>query len=124
MKKSFTLIEVLIATILVFITSITVLSSIGNTKKLIQMIQNNKIFYLKASLITNEYNKNGQNLYEYVNDFNIDNDIIIKNLKSTKYEYNLKTIKYISLPKYKEVISKLEIYDKYHSLVIYKLDIK
>jgi len=124
MKKSFTLIEVLIATILVLISSIAILSTISNTKQLTEIIKKNKSFYLKASIIVNESKKNRTNLYEYLDDFKIDNDSIIKHLKKTNFKYKITNSKNSFFSNYQKSTIKMDIYNKHHSLLVYKLEIK
>ena len=127
MKKSFTLIEVLVATFIVFIAVTAILNSVANTKHFFNLITQNKFFTLGSSVVFIEQ-KHRKNLYEDLIDFNITNDEIIEDLKK----------KQIKLKIYKDFsedfnnsdanltfsIDKLKAYDKEHSTYVYKIGIK
>ena len=127
MKKSFTLIEVMVAVMIVFVVVSVAMNIVGNNKKLIQMFIENKDFALKSSVAFIE-NKDVKNNYERLINFNIKNDKIIHILKKdeikldtiedTRQEYNLTKFNFT------EIIDKLKAYDKTHSAIIYSTDIK
>ena len=123
MKKSFTLIEVLVATLIFFIVTIAIFNSISNSKFLFQKIDEYKKFSLASSVIFVE-KKNGKNLYEDLLDFNITNDKIIHTLK--KYEIKFTRTNDLSkeMNKTKIFINRLKAYDKYNSTYIYSLGLK
>ena len=127
MRKAFTLIEVMIAVMIVFIVVSAILNVVSNNKKLISLFIENKNFALKASVAFIE-NKDVKNNYERLIDFNITNDKIIHILKKDaiklakeedlREEYNFSSINFT------EIIEKLKAYDKYHSVTIYSIGIK
>jgi len=123
LKKSFTLIEVLVATLIFFIVTIAIFNSISNSKFLFQKIDEYKKFSLASSVIFVE-KKNGKNLYEDLLDFNITNDKIIHTLK--KYEIKFTRTNDLSkeMNKTKIFINRLKAYDKYNSTYIYSLGLK
>ena len=127
MKKAFTLIEVMVATIIVFLVTFAVLDSISNTRKLFKILSSHKQFNLISSIAFLQQNKN-KNLYEKLIGFNITNDKIIHILK--KYSINLeKEFDYsneynVSNIKIKEMIYKTKAYNKYNSSTIYEIGIK
>lgn len=127
MKKSFTLIEVLVATLIVFLVVNAVYQSISNYKFLIHSLKDYRNFVLASSIVFIE-KKERKNLYENLIDFNITNDEIIKNLK--KYTIKLEIIKdfshdyNLSGKKINFYIHKLKAYNKFHSTYIYDLGIK
>jgi prepilin-type N-terminal cleavage/methylation domain-containing protein len=127
LKKAFTLIEVMVAVMIVFVVVSVAINLVSNNKKLIQMFIENKNFALKASVAFIE-NKDVKNNYERVIDFNIKNDKIIHILKNdeikletiedTRQEYNFTKFNFT------EVINRLKAYDKTHSVVIYSIGIQ
>ena len=127
MKKAFTLIEVMVATVLVFLVTFAILNSISNIRGLFRVFDSHKKFELISSISFLQPNKS-KNLYEKLIEFNITNDKIIHTLK--KYSIDLeKEIDYsneynISNMKIKEVIYKLKAYDKYNSSIVYEIGIQ
>jgi len=123
MKKGFTLIEVMIATVIVMIASFAVLSMSSNSKHLFNLITQNNDFTLKASVIAIE--QKNKNLYENVLDFNITNDYIIHTLKKYKFDFqikkNIKVFKEFGL---KEEIKTINVYNKHHQIQVYEVEIK
>jgi len=127
LKKAFTLIEVMVAVMIVFVVVSAILNVINNNKKLIQIFIENKNFALKASVAFIE-NKDVKNNYEKLIDFNITNDKIIHILKNdsielireedSREEYNFSNINFT------KVIEKLKAYDKTHSTTIYSIGIR
>jgi Na+-transporting NADH:ubiquinone oxidoreductase subunit NqrC len=127
LRKSFTLIEILIAVTLFFIVVESVLNVVSVHKKLIYLFEKNKDFALKASIAFIE-NKNVKNNYERVIEFNIKNDNIIyilkkdkikiEKIKDTQQEYNFSNMHF------NETIEKLKAYNKYNSLIIYSIGVK
>jgi len=86
LKKAFTLIEVTVATVLVFLVTFAVLNSISNIRHLFKVFDSHKKFELISSIAFLQPNKS-KNLYEKLIEFNITNDKIIHTLK--KYSINL-----------------------------------
>jgi len=123
LKNSFTLIEVLIATLIFFLVTIAVFDTISNSKFLFQKINEYKKFSLVSSVVFVE-KKNRKNLYEELIDFNITNGKIIHTLK--KYKIKLTKINDLSedINGTKFFINKLKAYDKYHSTYVYSLGFK
>ena len=123
MKKSFTLIEVLIATLIFFLVTMAVFDAISNSKFLLKKIDEHKNFSLASSVVFVE-KKDRKNLYEDLIEFNITNDKIIHTLK--KYEIKLQILNDVSedMNGTKIFINKLKAYDKYHSSYIYSLGFK
>jgi len=123
MKKGFTLIEVMIATVIVLIASFAILSMSSNSKYLFNLITQNNDFTLKASVVAIEQKKG--NLYENLKNFNITNDYIIHILK--KYKFHFK--KDIDVQEFKDFnITKetdiLNIYNSHNQMQIYEVKIK
>jgi len=127
LKRAFTLIEVMVAAVLVFLVTFAVLNSISNIRHLFKVFDSHKEFELISSIAFLQPDKS-KNLYEKLIEFNITNDKIIHTLK--KYSINLeKEIDYsneynISNMKIKEVIYKLKAYDKYNSSIVYEIGIQ
>jgi len=127
LKKAFTLIEVMIAVIIVFITVDAVMNVVGNNKHLIQILLENKNFALKSS-VAFFGKKNMKNNYERLIDFNITNDKIIHVLKKDEIkverDQDLKQDYNFSNSAISEVIDRLKAYDKTHSTTIYSIGIQ
>jgi len=125
LKKSFTLIEVLVATLIFFLVTMAIFDSISNSKFLFQRIDEYKNFSLRSSIVFVEKKKR-KNLYEELADFNISNDKIIHSLK--KYNIKLQTINDVSqkinIIKTTFFINRLKAYDKHNSAYIYSLGLK
>jgi len=125
LKRAFTLIEILVATLIFFLVTMAVFNIIANYKFLFQKIDKYKNFSLLSSIVFIE-KKKGNNLYEDLIDFNISNDTIIHYLK--KYKIKLKTINDVSyeINSTNRVffINKEKSYDKYNSTYIYSLGLK
>jgi Tfp pilus assembly major pilin PilA len=127
LKKAFTLIEVMVAVMIVFIVIGIAMNIVGTNKKLIELLMENRLFALKASVVFIE-NKDVKNNYERLVDFNLTNDKIIRVLKKdeiklervedTRQEYNLTKFNFT------EIINKLKAYDKTRSTIIYSIGIK
>jgi len=126
LKKAFTLIEVMVATVIVFIAISAIMNVVSNNKKLIQIFLNNKFFALKASVAFVE-DKDVKNNYDRLIDFHITNDKIIHILKKDKInldkeedyqkEYNFSNALQI-------IMTKLKAYDTTHSVSIYSIGIR
>lgn len=111
MKKAFTLVEVLIASMIVFIAVFALLNLCSNMKFMIGSLTDMNIFNLKSSVALIEQ-KNVKTLYEQLSDFNITDDEIIHDLKREKI--------YLKKTKQKTVANSLIItfikaYNKYYS---------
>jgi prepilin-type N-terminal cleavage/methylation domain-containing protein len=127
LKRGFTLIEVMVSVMIVFVVISAVMQIIANNKRLIQMFVENKNFALKASVAFIE-NKDVKNNYERVIDFNIKNDKIIHILKNdeikldviedSREEYNLTNFNFT------KIINKLKAYNNTHSAIIYSIGIQ
>jgi len=120
LKKSFTLIEVLIASMVVFIVVFAILSISSNIKFMIKNISDMNMFNLKSSVALIEQ-KNVKNLYEQLSDFNISDDDIIKVLKQEKI--TLKKIKQNTTEK-TLTITKIKVYNKNYSNTAVEIGIK
>jgi len=101
--KSFTLLEVIIAVLILFISASIFLEIVGNTRYLVNLYTTYKEKILKSSIVLQ--NQNTKNAYESLIDFKIDNDEIIhylkkqtihiKKIKMSKYEIiDINNIKY------------------------------
>jgi prepilin-type N-terminal cleavage/methylation domain-containing protein len=127
LKKAFTLIEVMVAVMIVFVAVNAVMNIIGNNKKLIEIFIKNKEFVLKSSVAFIE-DKDMKNNYERLLEFNIKDDKILHILKKDEIkldktedireEYNFSNINFT------KVIEKLKAYDKTHSAIIYSIGIQ
>ena len=124
MKKSFTLIEIIVAVIIVMIATFSIISLSNNTKHLFSLITKQNLFGLKSTIVL--HNHSGKNLYEDLIDFKIENDDIIKTLKQEKITYKqLKgDKKEITSLHLSQQISKIIIFDKYNRITLYKVDLK
>ncbi len=78
--KAFTLLEVLIAVIILFISASVFLEVVSNTRNLTNIYISSKEKILKSSIVLE--NKDAKNAYEMLIDFHIDNDQIIHDLKN------------------------------------------
>jgi prepilin-type N-terminal cleavage/methylation domain-containing protein len=127
LKKAFTLIEVMVAVMIVFVVVSVSMNIVSNNKKIIQMFVDNKNFALKSSVAFIE-NKDVKNNYERVIDFNIKNDKIIHTLKKDKIKLDVieDTRKEYNFTKfnYTEIINKLKSYNKTYSTIIYSIGIQ
>jgi len=125
LKKAFTLIEVLVATLIFFLVTMAVFDAVSNSKFLFQKIDEYKKFSLLSSIVFVEKKKR-KNLYEELVDFNISNDKIIHTLK--KYNIKLQTVNDVSqeinITKTTFFINRLKAYDKHNSTYIYSLGLK
>ena len=128
MKNAFTLVEVLIATMIVFIAVGVVLDVSSNSRKLFSLMSSAKDFELKSSIALIEQ-KDVKNLYEQLIEFNITDDEIIENLKKervalettedSRQDYNLTENKNISV-----VVKKIKAYSKEYSNTVYEVDVQ
>lgn len=128
MKKSFTLIEVLIATLIFFVVVGALLSVASDTKHLISLLHDTKNFNIKSSIVAIEQ-KNVKNLYEQLYDFNITNDKIIKTLKNEKivFEKTIDSAQEINISQslnFLEIINRLKIYDSEFANISYEIELK
>ena len=78
--KAFTLLEVLIAVMILFISVSIFLGVVSDTRNLTKIYINSKEKILKSSIVLED--KNAKNAYEMLIDFHIDNDKIIHFLKN------------------------------------------
>ena len=113
--KSFTLIETLIATILVFILTISIYNFTSESRFLINRIKDYKDFEYKSSIVL--LTKKQGNLYEVLADMNITNDSIIHSLK--KYKIFLEISNDSNYEKIN--LQKIKAYDKYYSTYVYSI---
>ena len=124
MKKGFTLIEIMVAVMIVMIATFSVLNLSNNSKYLFSLITKNNLFSLKASILINE--RNSSNLYENLIDFNITNDEVIKSLKKEKLNIEIiqdskEELEELSISK---EIKKIKVYNKTNQIVVYEVNIK
>jgi len=124
MKRGFTLIEIMVAVVIVMIATFSVLNLSANSKHLFNLITKNNDFSLKASVLVNE--RNSSNLYDNLVDFNITNDNIIHTLKTEKLNIKItqdskEELKEFSLSK---EIMKIKVYNKTNQLTVYEVNIK
>ena len=127
MKKSFTLIEIIIAVIIAYISVMAVMDVIASKKHLINLSEGNKIFSLYASVAFLSSKIKGSD-YDRLIDFNITNDEIIRDLKKEriyiKKEQNLVQEYNLSNSAFREIIYKIKAYDKFHSITLYSIGIQ
>lgn len=121
MKKGFTLIEIMVAVVIVLVATFSVLNLSSNSKHLFEIVEKNSLFSLKASIVANE--QNSSNLYENLIDFNITNDEIIHSLKKEKLNILIQshTEKFENL---ELETKKMKIYNKTNQLNLYEVNIK
>ena len=93
--RAFTLLEVLIAVIVLVVSSIVFIDSVANSKRLILFYLNLKEDTLKSSIIINQ--KIVTNGYESLIDYKIDNDFIIKELKKYKTKIKIDKLKNVKI---------------------------
>ncbi|MEO1924172.1 MAG: hypothetical protein ABGX25_06650 [Nautiliaceae bacterium] len=128
MRKSFTLIEVLIATMIIFIVVGVMIDVSSNSKKLFYLTKRAEDFNLKSSVAIIEQ-KEVKNLYEQLIDFNITDDEIIENLKKEEIsleieedlrkDFNISENKNISV-----IIKKIKAYNKEFSNTAYEIEVQ
>ncbi len=128
MRKSFTLVEVLIATMIVFIVVGVMIDVSSNSKKLFYLTKEAEDFNLKSSVAIIEQ-KEVKNLYEQLIDFNITDDEIIENLKKEKMlvdmeedlrkDFNITENKNISI-----IIKKIKAYNTEFSNTAYEIEVQ
>jgi len=125
--RGFTLIEVLVSTLIVFIAVSVVLNITSNTTKFFSLIVDRNDFALKSSIIFLEQNKS-KNLYENLIDFNITNDSIIHTLKHTKLSFkrenSIKMDFNFSNRSFQFYIDKLKVYSNKNSAYGYEVGIR
>jgi len=119
--KSFTLIEVLISVIIIFLASYVFFSFTSNSIKLYNIFERHKYFSLKASIVFCE--EKGGNLKEVLRDFNIRNDDILRAL-DTKIELKKSIDLKSDFNTTSVILYKLRAFDKKSSSYIYSLEIK
>jgi len=128
LRKSFTLVEVLIATMIVFIVVGVMIDVSSNSKKLFYLTKEAEDFNLKSSVAIIEQ-KEVKNLYEQLIDFNITDDEIIENLKKEKMlvdmeedlrkDFNITENKNISI-----IIKKIKAYNTEFSNTAYEIEVQ
>ena len=121
--KGFTLIEVLIATMILVIASISFLDFSNNSKNMFSFLNSQNIINLKSTVILNTKNPK-KNMYENLIDFKIDNDNIIHSLKKDKFNFSSNLDSSQKIENFKLVINQQKIYDKHHQSVTYQVQIK
>lgn len=125
MKKAFTLIEIMISVVMIFIIMGVVLEVTSNTKHLFLINKDYNAFVYKSTIAV--FGK-GKNLYEKLKDFNIRNDKIIHTLKhdkiNVKKELDYSMNENINNQNINISINKIKVYDKHHQTVYYSVDIK
>jgi len=108
---------------LVFLIISVVLNITSQTKHLTDLFTKHRIFAYKASVSAVE-EKTARNVYEELRDFNIKNDKIIKKLKNER-QFFKKDILFndfvnIEGKNINVKLIKIKIYDKQHSVTLYK----
>ena len=121
--KSFTLIEVLIATMILVIASISFLDFSNNSKNIFSFLNSQNVINLKSTVILNTKNPKN-NMYENLIDFKIDNDNIIHSLKKDKFNFSSNLDSSQKIENFKLIINQQKIYDKHHQSVTYQVEIK
>jgi len=127
MKKSFTLIEVMLSVMIIFMVVSIIINISSNIKHLFLQTKTSLDFSLEASVGAIE-NPNVSNLYEKLKDFNISNDKIIKTLKNKKQLIEQKT-EFVNSVVIKNknidiIMNKIKIYNKTNSNIVYEIKIK
>ena len=127
MKNSFTLIEIMISVMIIFLIVSVMLDISANIKTLFEVTSQRSLFELKSSISAIE-NSDIKNLYEKLQEFNISNDEVIKNLKSENLKIDKKiefSQQYQTNEKYINIVmKKVKIYDNYHSIYFYEVELK
>ena len=127
MRRAFTLIEILVSVVIIFVVMSVALNITTNAKHIFDLSGKASDFEYIASVGALEDNKTS--VYEKLKDFHIDNDDIIHTLKKEKLHKDENTI-YSLEGNMDENISviitldQLKIYDKHNSLILYKVNIK
>ncbi len=119
--KSFTLIEVLVSVIIIFLASYVFFSFTSNSFNLYSVFERHKYFTLKSSVVFCE--EKGGNLKEVLKDFNIKNDKVLKSLNTDVFldkSIDFKT----DFNKSSVILYKLKAYNKFSSCYIYSLGVK
>ena len=119
--KAFTLIEVIVSVLILFIATSAFFSLTQNSMHLYDIFESKKEFELRATIPLTE--EKGGNLKEILLNFKIENDKILKSLNNeifydeeidTKKEFNGTNV----------TIYKLKARDKHNRLEIYSIGIK
>ncbi|GAB6075065.1 type II secretion system protein [Nautilia lithotrophica] len=125
MKKAFTLIEIMISVVIVFIIMGVVLEVTSNVKHLFLINKDYNTFVYKSSVAIFG---NGKNIYEKVKDFDIRNDKIIHVLKrdkiNVKKELDYSMNENINNKNVNVSINKIKVYNNNHQVIYYSVDIK
>ena len=122
MKKSFTLIEVIIAVFIFFVVVVSVMNIVNNNRHLISLLLENRDFSLKASLaFLNPDMKN--NYYRTKKDFNISNSKVIDILRKDNILVDIKEDD-VNFSKFRIIIKNLKAYDKFNSVSVYSVGIQ
>lgn len=122
MKKSFTLIEVIISVFIFFVVVVSVMNIVNNNRHLISLLLENRDFSLKASLaFLNPDMKN--NYYRAKKDFNISNSKVIDILRKDNILVDIKEDD-VNFSKFRIIIKNLKAYDKFNSVSVYSVGIQ
>jgi len=120
--RAFTLVEVLISIIILFIAVNVSIDLTTNTYNLFSKLDERNNFLLSSSLVFCE--KRGGRLDEVVRDFDIKNDEILKILRNKKIEFKKRIDLKTEIEKNKITIFKLNAYNKNHLAFVYSIEIK
>jgi len=121
LRRSFTLVEVLVASLIFFIVVNSIFNIYANSRFLMQRIDDVKRFTLFSSIMFIE--QKGKNAYESLIDFNIENDKIIKDLKQYKLNIEKESLGLDDDNESQFGINKIKVYDENFSTFAYEIDI-
>lgn len=120
--KSFTLIEVIISVMILFIAVNISLDLASNSFSLFNGFVSRNNFILSSSLVFCE--KRGGRLDEVVRDFDIKNDEILKMLRREKIEFKKRIDLKTEIENKKITVYKLNALNKNHMALVYSIEVK
>jgi len=120
--RAFTLIEVLIAVMILSISAAIFLSLSSNSYNLLQKYEKRNNFLLFSSVVFCE--ERGGKLDEVVRDFNIKDDFTLDILKNKKIKFEKRVDYKTEIDKKKITIYKLIAYDKENRALVFGVDVK
>ena len=120
--RAFTLIEVLIAVIILFLAAGAFLSLGSNSYRLFELYKKRNDFLLSSSLVFTE-NRGGR-LDEVVRDFDIKDDKVLRLLRSKKIELKSEIDLKTEFENKKITVKKLKAFDKENMAKIYGVEVR
>lgn len=103
MAKAFTIIETVIAVLIVSVIGIGVMNSSSNYAKLFAHLETKSLNFERISIIglnsTEDFKGSSKNLTDFLTKYDIQNDLILDHLKSIDFRYDETQPKSLTTPK-------------------------